>query len=145
MLVKSLPSFVQTIVELSVVVSHHGDLCAECFKTLITTGSIVRNHIVRKIVCRGPGTFICFCVQSIFSHHCDPNTKHLLEFLRRLCKKPNIVCKSQNGQPQTLIMKTQPENVPVKYPCLPRRLQVPSGLLEAKICLGKGVETSFPD
>ena len=113
MLVKSLPSFVQTIVELNVVISYHGDLFAECFKTFITTGSsdsfsrLVRNHIVRKILCRGPGTFICFCVQSIFSHHCDPNTKHLLEFFRRLCKKPNIVCKSQNRQPQSLIMKTQ--------------------------------------
>ena len=113
MLVKSLPSFVQTIIEFSVVISHHGDLCAECFETFLTAGSIdsfsrlVRYHLVREFVCRGPSTFICFCIHSIFSHHCDPSTEHLLEFIRCFCEEPNIVCKSQKRQPQPLIVKTQ--------------------------------------
>ena len=71
MLVKSLLSSVRTIIEFSVVISHHGDLCAECFETFLTAGSIdsfsrlVRYHLVREFVCRGPSTFICFCVTAI--------------------------------------------------------------------------------
>ena len=72
MLVERLPGFVQTVVDFSVVISHHGNLCAKCFETFFTAGSVysftrfVRNRLVREVVCRSPGTFICFCMQPIF-------------------------------------------------------------------------------
>ena len=75
---KSLPSFVPPDIEFSVVISHHGDLCAKCFENFTTCSiysfsRLVRYFLVRKFVCRGPGISFVLYTLHFFSSQRSKN------------------------------------------------------------------------